>query len=60
MGWIKKNDYYMQNGNWTICKTGRSEVRYGLWNGNEKRGYVNHGWFDTSKQAMDKWKELTA
>jgi len=55
MMWIKKNDYYMQNGEWTLCKTGISQVRYGLYRGNQ-----NFGWFDTSKQAMDKWKELTA
>jgi hypothetical protein len=54
MGWIKKNDYYMQNGEYTICKTGISQVKYGLYKGN-----INHGWFDTSAEAIAKWKELT-
>jgi hypothetical protein len=52
--WIKKNAYYMQNGEYTICKTGISQVRYGLWHGS-----INRGWFDTSAEAIAKWKELT-
>ena len=51
--WEKKNDYYIKNNEWTIAKTGIETVKYGLW-----RGSVNYGWFNDSKQAIDKWKEL--
>jgi hypothetical protein len=44
----------MQNGEWTLCKTGISQVKYGLWKGN-----INHGWFNSSAEAIAKWKELT-
>ena len=51
--WTKINEYYLKNGEWTIAKTGIETVKYGLW-----RGAVNCGWFNDSKQAIDKWKEL--
>jgi hypothetical protein len=52
--WIKKNEYYLENNGWTICKTGKTLVRYGLY-----QGSINRGWFDTSAEAIAKWKELT-
>ena len=51
--WTKINEYYLENGEWTIAKTGIETVKYGLW-----RGSVNFGWFNDSKQAINKWKEL--
>lgn len=53
--WEKKNDYYFKNGDWTICQTGIETVKYGLWHGN-----VNKGWFDTSAEAIAKWKVLNS
>jgi hypothetical protein len=53
MTWTQKNEYYLENNGWTICKTGIQTVKYGLW-----YGAINHGWFDTSAEAITKWKEL--
>ena len=51
--WTKINEYYLKNGDWTITKTGIETVKYGLW-----QVSVNHGWFNSSKEAIDKWKQL--
>ena len=51
--WTKINEYYLKNNEWTICKTGIETVKYGLW-----RGSINFGWFNSSAEAIDKWKEL--
>lgn len=53
MNWTRKNDYYIECNGWTICKTGKENIKYGLWH-----GAINHGWFDTSAEAIAKWKEL--
>lgn len=44
----------MKNCDWTISKTGLENVRYGLWN-----KAINRGWFDSSKQAIEYFNELT-
>jgi hypothetical protein len=53
--WLKGGTYYDTNGDWTICKTGIKQVKFGLWKGSK-----NYGWFDTNREAIAKWKELTA
>jgi hypothetical protein len=53
--WKQINQYYLENNGWTICKTGKTLVRYGLY-----QGSINRGWFDTSAEAIAKWEELTA
>lgn len=52
--WKKVNNYYMENNGWTICKTGKSLVKYGLYQGN-----TNRGWFDSSAEAITKHDILT-
>lgn len=51
--WQKINDYYLQQGNWTICKTGKEKVIYGLWHGAECKG-----WFMSADEAKKVYEEL--
>lgn len=51
--WVKKDTYYYQNDDWTICRTGIETVKYGLWH---KQKCL--GWFNSSKDAITHWKKL--
>jgi len=49
-----KDKYFIQNGDWTICKTGEPP-KYHLWHKD-----VNHGFnFATADEAKKRHKELT-
>ena len=51
--WIKKNDYHMTNGNYTIAKYFiRDVAKYGLWRDNVNLGYYNS--FDDAKNEYER------
>lgn len=54
MSWVIANQYYMQNGNWTICKASNVPLPYALY-----EGYKSHGYFKTADEAKAKYEELT-
>lgn len=55
MTWTQKNEYYLANGNSTICKVMlKDQVTYELWHGGKQ--YPN---FTSAQAAKDKFKELT-
>jgi hypothetical protein len=52
--WLKKNNYYIQNGEYTIAKTGIEEwTRYTLYHGTKRIET-----FLTANEAKEKHKEL--
>ncbi len=54
MTWIQKNQYYIQNGNSTICKVWiNGNLTYELWH--EGKQYVG---FKTADEAKLKHREL--
>ena len=54
MRWNKINQYYAQNGEFTLCKVGITKVTYELWHKS-----TNLGIFTEQIDALKKFKELT-
>lgn len=54
MRWKKIDDSYAQNGEYTLCKIGKSKVTFELWH-----KAANMGIFDTQLEALNKFKEIT-
>jgi hypothetical protein len=54
MTWIDKNEYYLQNGDYYIAKTGQYKVVYGLYCKDKILGF-----FETSAEAKAKFNEIT-
>ena len=51
--WIKKDSYFLQNGNWTIAKAINVPMPYGLYEGN-----TSHGYFKTVDEAKAKYEGI--
>jgi hypothetical protein len=52
--WVKKDNWHMKNGEWTIAKAINVPMPYALYEGNKE-----HGYFKTVDEAKAKHMELT-
>ena len=53
MKWVKKNEYYIELGEWTICKYAPPHFEFALFHNK-----VNKGFFMTLNEAKIKYESI--